>query len=142
MDPDMIRPRRSKPCPPPTPLEDSLPPPISPPLWLCHWPPRPPSHVRNYYWNDNLDRFSRMQRGESLDVGYRMNYHDFHEDHTLRHCMALHPPGPPPMLMGHHRGQPSPLLGHQGEPPTSCFPPRGDYGYQHSYENPNGCTIM
>ncbi|KAK4739773.1 hypothetical protein R3W88_003470 [Solanum pinnatisectum] len=105
MDPDMIRPRRSKPSPPPpsplrTPLrkeaprphcenvveacqhdscnfrEDPLPPPISPSLWPCHQPPRPPSYVRNYYWNDNLDRFSRMQRGESLDMGYRMNFLD------------------------------------------------------------------
>ncbi|KAG5625424.1 hypothetical protein H5410_010642 [Solanum commersonii] len=157
MDPDMIRPRRGKPCPPtPTPRphgenvveacqhdsynfrEDPLP----QSLWPCHQPPRPPSHVRNYYWNDNLDWFSRMQRGDqSLDMGYRMNFrdplNDFHEDHALRHCMALHPPsaghhhhGPPPMQMGHHRRhEPPPLLGHHGEP-------------QHSYENPNGCTIM
>ncbi|XP_015166134.1 uncharacterized protein [Solanum tuberosum] len=109
MDPDMIRPRRSKPCPPtPRPhgenvveacqhdsynfREDPLPPPISPSLWACHQPPRPPSHVRNYYWNDNLDRFSRMQRGDqSPYMGYRMNFrdplNDFHEDHTLRHCI-------------------------------------------------------
>ncbi|WMV12598.1 hypothetical protein MTR67_005983 [Solanum verrucosum] len=107
MDPDMIRPQRSKPCPPtPSPhgenvveacqhdsynfREDPLP----QSLWPCHQPPRPPSHVRNYYWNDNLDWFSRMQRGDqSLDMGYRMNFrdplNDFHEDHALRHCIRL-----------------------------------------------------
>ncbi|XP_060197514.1 uncharacterized protein LOC132626608 [Lycium barbarum] len=194
MDPNMIRPRKCKPCPPPPPPPPSpkreappppppphgenvaqacqcdccnfrghpspfsplAPPPPLPSLGPCH----PPSHVRNY-WNDDLDRFSRMRRVESLEMGYRMNlrdpFNDFPEDHTPRHCMAGHqrhrpPPmlmghhhGQPPLMLGHHRGQTPLLLGHHREPPTSYCPPQGDYAYQHGYsgyENPNGCTSM
>ncbi|CAN4107951.1 unnamed protein product [Withania somnifera] len=201
MDPDIIRQRKCKACPappapppPPSPKKEAPPPPPphsgnvvkacqhgfcnfhghplppSPSLCPCHPTPQPRSQVRNY-WNHDLDPLSRMQRVESLEIGYRMNFRDpwdgFHEDHTLRRCNAGHqrhgpprmlmgqhrgqPPPvlmghhcgqPPPILMGHHRGQPPLLLGHQHESPAFYLPPSGDYSYQHGFENPNGCTIM
>ncbi|MCE0481814.1 hypothetical protein HAX54_039887, partial [Datura stramonium] len=97
----------------------------SPPLWPWHPPPEPQSNMRNY-WNDDLDRFSRMQRTESLEMGYRMNFRQPPSvGHHQRH-------GPPPMLIGHHR-----------EPPAFYFPPPSHYGrYQHGCENPNGCATM
>ncbi|KAK6781575.1 hypothetical protein RDI58_019371 [Solanum bulbocastanum] len=174
MDPDMIRPRKCKPCPPPPPpspspkKEEPPPPPhgehvaqacqhdcyefrghplpflqLAPPSpWPCHLSPQPPPHVRNY-WNDDLERFSRMRRVESLEMGYRMNFRDpldgLHENnhHTLRRLGGHHQcHGPPPMLTGHHRYQPPPslgyhrgqpplLLGNHREPPTPYFPQAG-----------------
>ncbi|KAM3291225.1 leucine-rich repeat extensin-like protein 5 [Capsicum chacoense] len=100
-----------------------FPSPLPPSMWPCHPPPQS-------YWNDDVDRFSRMHR-----MNFRDPMVDYHEDHSRRRCIALQPPsvryhrrGPPPMLTGHHHGQPSPpllghhheqppLLGHHGQPP-------------------------
>ncbi|KAM3377527.1 hypothetical protein P3S68_009940 [Capsicum galapagoense] len=89
MDPDMIRPRRCKPCPPPPPPS----PPPAPPSPKKEEPPPSPhgEHViepcqheccyfRGYpfppqsYWYDDVNRFSRWHRMKSLEMGYRMNF--------------------------------------------------------------------
>lgn len=138
------------------PFLQSAPPSAPPSLCPCDLSPQPQPYVRNY-WNDDSERFSRMRRVESLEMGYRMNFcdplNDLHENnHPNLRCLGGHHQchGPPPMLMGHHRYQPPPSLGyHRGQPPllvglyggppASYFPQAGDY---YGYDNPNGCIII